>query len=280
MFTNKLYIYLYARIEFLNMKSILLLDGDESFGFRFAKDFSDKYKIHLLFPRSGIENYLESIMALPDNFDYIINNFNVPFYSSNVAYMNMIDKIQELINSRLKNGKKILISNQMVYASSPEPKTEEHITVPETKYGKIMLNTEELIKDNAHYIIIRSGMIYGKCTYNIYTDILTAIRGNISLKLDNRVTLNPVLNSDISMVVEMAMDDIDRDTINVGGDDAMTLYQFGRHLYDSVREDKCPFIKIENSSVLNYSMDSCRARKMYKIKFTGLEDIDFLNFMR
>ncbi|WMT52045.1 MAG: sugar nucleotide-binding protein [Ferroplasma sp.] len=262
------------------MKNILLLDGDESFGFRFAKDFSDIYKIHLLFPREGFENYLESIMALPDNFDYIINNFNVPFYSPNRVYMNMLDRIQEIINSRFSNGKKILISTQMVYASSPEPKTEKSITVPETEFGKIMLKSEKLVKDNEHYIIIRSGMVYGKCTYNIYTDILTAIRGNIPLKLDNQVILNPVLNSDLSMIVERSMDNIDRDIINVAGDDAITLYQFGKHLYNSIHDDECPFKGVKNGGDLNYSMDSSRIRKMYKIKFTGLEDIDFLNFVR
>jgi hypothetical protein len=262
------------------MRNTLILDGDESFGFRFAKDFGDIYKIHLLYPRSGMANFLQSIMSLHDDFDYIINNFNVPFYSSNTAYINMIDRIQEIINSRFKNGKKILISSQMVYSSSPEPKTEESITIPETEYGRIMLNAEKLARDNEHYIIIRSGMVYGKCTYNIYTDILTAIRGNIPLKLDNHVILNPVLNSDLSTVVERAMNGIDRDTVNAAGDDAITLYQFGKHLYYSVRDGECPFTGIGKGSPLNYCMDSDRVKNMYKIKFTGLEDMDFLNFIR
>ena len=280
MFISKIYTYLYPGMEFIYMKSILLLDGEESFGFRFAKDFSDIYRIYLLYPRKGIENYIESIMALHDDFDYIINNFNVPFYSTNIKNVEMIKAVQELINSRFEHGKKILISNQMVYSSSPEEKTEESVTEPETMYGKIMLNAEELAKRNEHYIIVRSGLTYGKCTYNIYTDILTAIRGNIPLELDNRIVLNPVLNSDLSMIVGRAMDDIDRDTINAGGDDAMTLYQFGKHLYDSIRDDRCPFISLNNGQPLNYSMSSNRVKGMYKIRFTGMEDIDFLNFMR
>ena len=280
MFISKIYTCLYPGIEFVYMKSILLLDGDQSFGFRFAKDFAHIYKIYLLYPRRGMENFIESIMALHDDFDYIINNFNVPFYSTNIMNVEMIKVVQELINSRFEHGKKVLISNQMVYSSSPEPKTEKSITEPETTYGKMMLNAEELVRNNDHYIIVRSGMAYGKCTYNIYTDILTAIRGNIPLKLDNRVVLNPVLNSDLSMIVGRAMDDIDHDTINVAGNDAMTLYQFGKHLYDSIRDDRCPFISVNNGQPLNYSMSSNRVKDMYKIRFIGLEDMDFLNFMR
>ncbi len=279
MFISKIYTYLYPGIEFVYMKSILLMDGEESFGFRFAKDFADIYKIYLLYPQKGMENYIESIMELHDGFDYIINNFNVPFYSTNMN-MEMVKAVQKLINSRFEHGKKILISNQMVYSSSLEQKTEKSITEPETTYGKVMLNAEELVRSNDHYIIARSGMAYGKCTYNIYTDILTAIRGNIPLKLDNNVILNPVLNSDLSIIVGRALDDIDRDTINAGGDDAMTLYQFGKHLYDSIRNDRCPFISLNNRQPLNYSMSSNRVKSMYKIRFTGMEDMDFLNFMR
>ena len=36
--------------------------GDESFGFRFAKDYGNKDEIQLLYPLKGIESFLESLM--------------------------------------------------------------------------------------------------------------------------------------------------------------------------------------------------------------------------
>jgi nucleoside-diphosphate-sugar epimerase len=267
-------------MKLVNMEKILLMDAYESFGFRFAKDFAETYDIHLLYPGKGIKKYIESIMSMEDNFDYIINNFNIPFYSNNYEYMKMNSGTQEIINSRFKHGKKILISNQMVYSSSAQAKIESAITEPETEYGKSKLYAEKLAEENKYFLIVRSGMIYGKCTYNIYTDILTAIRGRIPLKLDNSIILNPVLNSDLALAVEKAMKDPESDIINAAAGDSMTLYQFGRRLYDSVNMDSCPFIKINTGKVLDYNIDSTQIRKRYKIKFTDLESIDFLNFMR
>ncbi|WP_287950041.1 hypothetical protein [Acidiplasma sp.] len=49
-------------------------------------------------------------------------------------------------------------------------------------YGKTKIKAEQAVKQNDHFIIIRRGMTYGKCTYNIYTDILTANPDAITIK--------------------------------------------------------------------------------------------------
>ena len=122
-------------------------------------------------------------------------------------------------------------------------------------------------------------MTYGKCTYNIYTDILTAIRSKMPVKLNNNIILNPVLNSDLSLIVDKIMKNMDRQIINVASDEAMTLYEFGSRLYGSVNDDTCPFIKTYTGKNLDYRMDMSMIHKLYNLEFTGLEDINFMDFL-
>ncbi len=260
------------------MSKILILDGDESFGFRFARDYGNTDKIQLLFPLKGVEKFVESIMDLDDDYDFIINNFDIPFYSKNKQYLEMNYKIQEIVNEKFHNGKKILLSSQLVYSSSAFQKKENYATIPETEYGKAKLKAEQLAKENGHFLIIRRGMTYGKCTYNIYTDILTAIRAKIPIKLNADITINPVLNSELSIGVARAMRNMDREILNIAGEEKMTVYEFGRKLYYSIHDDTCPFIKSCIGQSLDYSMDISRAKQLYGLRFTGLEAIDFMNF--
>jgi dTDP-4-dehydrorhamnose reductase len=260
------------------MRRILVIDADESFGFRFAKDFGTRDKIQMLYPLRGIEEFLESLMSLNDEFDFIINNFDIPYYSKQYKYMEMNYKVQELINEKFKKGKKILISNQLVYKSSQSPKNEKSATEPETEYGMAKLKAEEAVRKNAHFIIIRSGIIYGKCTYNIYTDILAAIRGKIPMKLNNDIAINPVLNSDISLIVYKVMDNDSNLIINAASDETMTLYEFGCKLYSSIHSSPCPFIKTYSGTKLDYTLDTSMVHRLYNLNFTNLEGINFLNF--
>ncbi len=266
-------------MKYIIMSKILIIDADESFGFRFARNYGNRDEIQLLYPLKGIENFLESLMELPDNYDFIINNFDIPFYSKSTNYLEMNFKVQEFINERFHAGKKVLLSSQLVYSSSTLPKNENYKTIPETEYGKTKIKAEQAVKQNDHYLIIRRGMTYGKCTYNIYTDILTAIRSKMPVKLNNNIILNPVLNSDLSLIVDKIMKNMDRQIINVASDEAMTLYEFGSRLYGSVNDDTCPFIKTYTGKNLDYRMDMSMIHKLYNLEFTGLEDINFMDFL-
>lgn len=260
------------------MFKILIIDADESFGFRFAKDYGNNETIHLLYPLKGIEKFAESLMDFNDNFDFIINNFNIPYYSKKTELMQMNYKVQEIINEKFHNSKKVLISNQLVYSSSKFPKKEDFSTEPETEYGKTKLKAEEAVRKNNHFLIIRSGLIYGKCTYNIYTDILTAIRGKIPMKLNNDVIINPVLNSDLSLIVYNAMKNLNNSIMNVASNEAMTLYEFGCRLYSLINSNPCPFIKTYTGNNLDYAMDTSMVHSINDLNFTGLEGSNFMNF--
>jgi dTDP-4-dehydrorhamnose reductase len=275
---NKIYSGLYGWLKYIIMSKILIIDGDESFGFRFAKDYGTTDQVRFLFPLKGLEYFVESLMALTDEYDFVINNFDMPFYSKTSQNIEMNFRIQEIINEKFHHGKKILLSNQLVYSSSELPKNEGYETVPETQYGKTQLKAEQSVKQNDHFLIIRRGMTYGKCTYNIYTDILTATRGNMPLKLNNDIKVNPVLNSDLSSGVNKTMRSTDREIINMAGEEVMTLYEFGSVLYSSIHDGPCPFIKTYNGKNLNYNMDVSRARNDFGLNFNVLEGIDFINF--
>jgi hypothetical protein len=59
----------------------------------------------------------------------------------------------------------------------------------------------------------------------------------------------------------------------------MTLYEFGSRLYRSFNDNACPFIKTYTGKNLDYRMDMSMIHKLYNLEFTGLEDIDFMDFL-
>ncbi len=262
------------------MEKILILDGDESFGFRFAKDYMNKYNVKILYPRLNFVNFIDEILSLNDEYDFIINNFEIGFYNKNSELLPLNSKVQEVINDKFKNGKKIFMSSQFVYKSGEGKKDELYKIEPETVYGKTKYDAEKTLIKNNNYLIIRRGLTYGKCTYNIYTDILTAIRSGIPLKLNNNVIINPLLNEDLSFLTEKIMNTFNNEIFNICSDEYMTLYNFGDKIYGFIKNENSNFIKTFYENNLNYNMDNSKIKKILNFKFSGLSDINFLTFYR
>ncbi len=277
---NELHLYLYPCIIFTYVEKILILDGDESFGFRFSKDYMSKYKIKILYPRPNLINFINDVLSLNDEYDFIINNFEIDFYNKNSELLPLNSKIQEVINNKFKNGKKVFMSSQFVYRSGDDKKDENYKIEPETAYGKTKCEAEKKVMENNNYLIIRRGLTYGKCTYNIYTDILAAIRSGIPLKMNGNIIINPLLNKDLSCLTEKIINDYSNEIFNISSDEDMTLYCFGNKIYNSIRESNSNFIKTFYKNNLNYNMDNSKIKRKYSFKFSGLSDTDFLTFHR
>jgi len=262
------------------MEKILILDGDESFGFRFSKDYMSKYQIKILYPRSNFINFIDNILSLNDEYDFIINNFEIDFYNKNQELLELNSKVQDVINKKFKNGKKIFISSQFVYKSNENKKDENYEISPETKYGKTKYEAEKKLMENNNYIIIRRGLTYGKCTYNIYTDILAAIRSGIPLKLNDNIIINPLLNEDLSYLTEKIMNNYNNSIFNISSEESMTLFNFGNKIYNFIKNKNSNFIKTFYEKNYNYNMDNSKVKKIFNFKFSDLSDINFLTFYR
>ena len=262
------------------MERILVLDASESLGFRFSKDYTDKYEIMPLSSEHGLYSLLKSIENLNDDFDFVINNFEISYYNRNTDLFDLNFKMQDIINEKFRSAKKIYISTQMVYSSSGDKKSESDKTEPETYYGRTKLMGEAEAKKDNDYIIFRSGLIYGKCIKNIYTDILVSLRGRTPLKLDNSIRINPTLNRDASMAVEAIIKYSDNDVYNLASPDNMTLYDFGRTIAGTLNVDNYYFIKINSSSCYNYDVSSEKIEKTLNFKFSTLNLMNFMTFLR
>ncbi|AAT43862.1 NAD-dependent epimerase/dehydratase family protein [Picrophilus oshimae] len=261
------------------MERILVLNGLESCGFRFVKSFQGKYDIKFLEPLE-LKRFLHDLTMLDDIYDVVINNMEIGFFNTrNYDYMNDINvRLNEYISTRFKKAKIILMSSQFVYKSSEALKDEDYTTQPETEYGKTKLEAEKIIKKHDSYIIIRRGFSYGKCTMNLYMDIINALRSHTPIKLNSNVYINPVLNSDLADITEMLIDD-DNDIYNVAGDEYMTLYDMGNIICNYLKES-CNFIKISYIKNLNYAISSERIKKKYNYKFFNISDDDILIMQR
>ena len=252
------------------MEKILIIDAGESTGFRFIKEFSGKYDLTWLDPRSNFYEFIDKINTMPDVYDYVINNFDIYFFSKNQNLIDLNYKVQILIDNIFRRARKILISSQFVYSSSEKMKDEASDTDPDTYYGKTKLNAENEVKKTGNYIIFRSGMAYGKCMHNIYTDILAAIRSGIPMKLNANVYINPTLNQDESTAIEKAIHDTDNEIYNTGSGDGITMYDFGNLIYRSIKSKNSNFIKIYNDVPLNYRINSGKICNRYNFKFSSI----------
>ena len=262
------------------MEKILIIDENESTGFRFIKEFSEKYDLTWLDPRSNFYDFIDKISNMPDIYDFVINNFDIYFFSKNQNLIDLNYKVQVLIDNIFERAKKILLSSQFVYGSSEKPRDETSDTYPETYYGKTKLNAENEVMKTNNYIIFRAGMAYGKCLHNIYTDILAAIRSDIPMKLNANVFINPTSNQDEAKIIEKAIRDSDNDIYNTGSGDNITMYDFGNLIYNSIKSKDSNFIKTYNEKSLNYSINSEKICRKYNFKFSSIGDINFLTFLR
>ncbi|MEM0139483.1 MAG: sugar nucleotide-binding protein [Ferroplasma sp.] len=260
------------------MKKILLLDGDESFGFRFYKDNINLYSIKAIHGSRGILELFKNLLEMDSDFDYVINNFELPFYSNKHEFDLYNIKVQEAINSKFPDAFKILMSSQLVYADSDMKKDENSILRPKTDYGKTKLEAEKLVMPDKESLVIRRGITYGKCTSNIYTDMLAAIRGHIPLKLNNSILFNPVLNSDLSAAVRVLIDKSKCGIYNAGSSDVMTLYDMGSKLCSMLRPDGSCFTP-DNNTKMNFNIDSSKIEAGTGIRMSSLTEIDFLDFI-
>ncbi len=261
------------------MERILVLNGLESCGFRFIKSFQGKYDIKFLEPFE-LKRFLHELTMLDDVYDIIINNMEIGFFNTrNYNYMYDINvRLNNYISTKFKKAKLIFMSSQFVYKSSDDIKDENYATEPETEYGRTKLDAENIIKGRDSYVIIRRGFSYGKCTMNLYMDIINALRSHMPIKLNNNVYINPVLNSDLAIITEMLINE-DRDIYNVASDEYMTLYDMGNIICNYLKET-CNFIKIPYSISLNYRISSEKVKKKYGYKFFNISDDDILIMQR
>ncbi len=254
------------------------MDGDESFGFRFHKDADSIFNITSLYGSSGILNIMESLIKLNDNYDYVVNNLELPYYSNIKQFDLYNSKIQEIINQKFPSAKKILLSSQMVYSPGPDLKNEEYEIKPVNEYGESKIKAEIMLNGTEDSIILRRGIIYGKCTSNIYTDILAAIRGKIKMRLDDSILLNPVLNADLSLSLISLIKSSSKGVYNAAGSELMTLYGMASGLCKLLdRENN--FEPLNGNKKVDYNMDSSKIIKHTGIEFTSFFEMDFMDFI-
>ncbi len=212
------------------------------------------YDVTAILPaRAGDAAHISEVYAKRTvKYDYIINDI----YSCDLdsPYPGRISEaFNRMLSSAFPESKIIMLSTDAVYTSSEEPKDENFPMHPVTPYGKAMLNSENTLMKNDENTIIRAGIIVGRCSPNLLTDSLAAIRSSEDLMLYSNVIRSFSKNTDMSYYTEFLISHGLSGSYNVSGNN-MTPYEFGRNICSDSR--KCPIRpKKYPGRGLNFSMD-------------------------
>ncbi len=194
------------------------------------------YDVTTILPaRAGEAAHISEVYAKRIvKYDYIINDI----YSCDLDSPDP-GRISEAFNRMLPEvfpeSKIIMLSTDAVYASSKYPKDENFSMHPRTPYGKAMLDSERTLMETDGNAVIRAGIIVGRCSQNILTDSLAAIRSSEDLILYSNIIRSFSKNTDMSYYTEFLISHGLSGSYNVGGSN-MTPYEFGRNLCSDLRK--------------------------------------------
>ncbi|WP_048161923.1 NAD-dependent epimerase/dehydratase family protein [Thermoplasma acidophilum] len=156
----------------------------------------------------------------------------------------------------------ILISSDLVYTPSNDPKAEDSRTEPITDEGRIFLTAESLMNQERD-AIFRTGFIIGLCSVNLYTNVLNMVRSGMRLSLSKSTIRNFIRNADLSSFIMRSIERNISGVYNVASD-ASTAYDFAKRLCDMAGL-KCT-LEDSGEDLGNYTMDTSRSLKTFGMR--------------
>ncbi len=167
-----------------------------------------------------------------------------------------------IARKELEADRYILISSDLVYSPSNDPKAEDSRTEPITEEGRTFLAAEGLMNLRRD-TIFRTGFIIGLCSVNLYTNVLNMARSGMHLALSKSTIRNFIRNADLSSFITKSIEGKISGVYNVASD-AGTAYDFAKRLCD-LAGLKCS-LEDSGEDLGNYTMDTSRALKTFGIK--------------
>ncbi|MGC8608749.1 MAG: hypothetical protein ACP5UV_02635 [Thermoplasmata archaeon] len=242
--------------------NVLITDGKNTYGFNLWKHLLDRgFDVTAILPRKvGDADHISEVYSKREvKYDYVINTI----YSCDLN-ASIYGKVSEAFNRLLikffPDSKLIMLSADAVYRSSNRTKKEDFSIRPETPYGRAMAGSEKTASEMKDSAIIRTGIIVGRCSRNLLTSSLAAIRSSTNIALYSNVVRAFVKNTDLSFYTEFIMSHDLSGPYNIAGDN-MTPFDFGKFVCSNVQ--KCTVVPSRYSiSNMDFSIDSSKIENL------------------
>ncbi|MBP7700819.1 sugar nucleotide-binding protein [Candidatus Woesebacteria bacterium] len=190
----------------------------------------------------------------------IINSIkpNVIIFAAGIARPNEVEKnlddafkinvsslvpILKTINKL--NIKVIFLSSIYVFDGKKNKYFEQDISSPFNLYGKLKIESENLIKKISDHLIIRSDMIYGYDPIHKNNGFIGTLINNKTIHLNSKIKRKPIFIDDFNIIIEKLMLENINGIIHLTGKESVTLSDFANNICDKLKIS-CNVVKLEN----------------------------------
>ena len=218
--------------------------------------------------------------------DYVINcaaftNVDKNETDKKRAYSVNVDGIKNIIAVTDKNIKIIHISSDYIFDGTKELYKEDDIPNPLNYYGKVKLESENILRSsNRSFIIFRSSVIYNDSHQSFYTWVYNSLLNNKKIKVVTDQINNPTWTWSLSEAIYKSMLNNLDGIFHYAGNDVVSRYEFALKIADkfSFNSDNIiPIMTGELSQIANRplrsTLDSSKISKILKINHPEMDYI-------
>ena len=197
------------------------------------------------------------------------------------AYSVNVEGIKNIISCSNKDTKIIHISSDYVFDGSRASFKEEDTPNPLSYYGKIKLESENILRSSRRaYLIFRSSVIYNDSHPNFYTWVYNSLLNGERIKVVTDQISNPTWTWSLSEVIYKSLLNNLEGIFHYGGNDILSRYDFALKIADifSFNSDNIIPILTEDLDQLatrphNSTLDSNKIKKILKINHPEIDYI-------
>ena len=164
--------------------------------------------------------------------DYIINcaaltNVDKNEINKKQAYSVNVDGIKNILSCSSKNTKIIHISSDYIFDGSRNSFTEEDAPNPLSYYGKVKLESENILRSSHRpYLIFRSSVIYNDSHSNFYTWVYNSLLNNKKIEVVTDQISNPTWTWSLSEAIYKSLLNNLDGVFHYAGNDVLSRYDF------------------------------------------------------
>tara|TARA_Y100000994_G_scaffold248667_1_gene257133 strand:- start:540 stop:1406 length:867 start_codon:yes stop_codon:yes gene_type:complete len=197
------------------------------------------------------------------------------------AYSVNVGGIKNIISATNKDIKIIHISTDYIFDGLKESYKENDIPNPLNYYGKLKLESENILKSsNRSFLIIRPSVIYNDSHQNFYTWVYQSLIKNKKIKVVTDQISNPTWSWSLSEVIyKSILNNLDG-VFHYGGGDVISRYEFALKISDIFSFNSSNIVPVETSEINQLANRPARSTlnsdKINKILKINHPDMDYI----
>ena len=197
------------------------------------------------------------------------------------AYSVNVGGIKNIISATNKDIKIIHISTDYIFDGLKESYKENDIPNPLNYYGKLKLESENILKSsNRSFLIIRPSVIYNDSHQNFYTWVYQSLIKNKKIKVVTDQISNPTWSWSLSEAIyKSILNNLDG-VFHYGGGDVISRYEFALKISDIFSFNSSNIVPVETSEINQLANRPARSTlnsdKINKILKINHPDMDYI----